>query len=290
MPFFSIIIPTYNRSNYLIDAIQSIQKQFYADWECIVVDDGSIDDTAMIVQKMIESDSRIKYLYQTNAERSVARNNGIRHSEGSYICFLDSDDLFKSNHLEDLHTEIVNLGYPEGMFFVNHTTLTIENEEQTGTLTYDQSSDYFIKNSIIPARVCIARTIFDKYQFDPRIVIVEDSVLWTQISFYYKVIHLEKENVIYRWHDENSVNIKNNCFLPRLSGLKVLFNQDDIKNRISREKRNEALSNCYYGIAKHHFYKRNFLKMLYNISKSLLKDRKSIQNKSKIYMIYEYIR
>lgn len=290
MPFFSVIIPTYNRSNYLTAAIQSIQKQSYIDWECIVVDDGSTDGTAMIVQKMIESDSRIKYLYQTNSERSIARNNGVKHSEGSYICFLDSDDLFKPNHLEDLHTEISNLGHPEGMFFVNHTTLTIENEESTGTVRYDQSSDYFIKNSIIPARVCIARTIFDKYQFDPRIVIVEDSVLWTQISFYYKVIHLEKENVIYRWHDENSVNIKNNCFLPRLSGLKVLFNQDDIKSRISREKRNEALSNCYYGIAKHHFYKRNFFKMVYNISKSLLKDRRSRQNKSKIYMIYEYIR
>lgn len=290
MPFFSVIIPTYNRSNFLTAAIQSIQNQSYTDWECIVVDDGSTDDTAIVVQKMIESDPRIKYVYQINAERSVARNNGIKNSTGSYICFLDSDDLFKSNHLEDLHVEISKLDHSEVMLFVNHTTLTIENEKSTETVVYDRSPDYFIKNAIIPARVCIARTIFDKYQFDPRIVIVEDSVLWTQISFYYKVIHLEKENVIYRWHDENSVNIKNNCFLPRLLGLKVLFNQDDIKSKISRKNRNEAISNCYYGIAKHHFYKRNFIKMVYNIIISLLKDRKSKQNKSKIYMIYEYIR
>ncbi len=290
MSFFSVIIPTYNRANYLPLTIKSIQNQTFKDWECIVVDDGSTDNTKDIVHELILNDSRIKYIYQDNAERSAARNNGVNHSSSNYICFLDSDDEYKDTHLADLYTEISKQNTPEALFFVNHTTLIDGVESSTETLKYDTSNDYFIKNSVIPVRVCISRSILNRFSFNPRIVIVEDAVLWTQIAFHYPVFHIEKENVIYRWHSDNSVNIKNNCFLPRLNGLKILFNQDFIKNGISKKTRNESLSNCYYGIAKHYEYKRFFFRMCLNIFISIYKDLSCKQNKAKIYMIYGYFR
>ena len=105
--FFSIIIPTYNRSGVLSIAIESIIVQRYEDWELIIVDDGSTDDTKKIVQEFLEKDSRIKYIFQENQERSAARNNGIKHADGDWVCFLDSDDVYLTNHLETLRQNIL---------------------------------------------------------------------------------------------------------------------------------------------------------------------------------------
>jgi hypothetical protein len=91
-PQISVIIPTYNRADMLGDAIASVLAQTYADWELIVVDDGSIDDTEAVVARY--SDPRIRYIYQENRKLPGARNTGIRASTGEYVAFLDSDDLF----------------------------------------------------------------------------------------------------------------------------------------------------------------------------------------------------
>ena len=101
MPFFSVIIATYNRAAFLPDAIRSVLNQRFSDFDLIIVDDGSTDDTAAVVKSY--TDHRLHYIYQENAERSVARNNGVNHSKGSYLCFLDSDDLWLPNHLQTLH-------------------------------------------------------------------------------------------------------------------------------------------------------------------------------------------
>ncbi len=290
MPFFSIVIPSYNRAEYLHLTIESIQDQLFQDWECVIIDDGSTDNSAEIVQEIIQNDARIKYIYQENAERSVARNNGIKNSSGEYICFLDSDDLYKENHLQVLFENIHISENKISLFFVNQTILIENREEKCSTITYYSSADYFIENSIIPVRVCIHRDIFKSYSFDQRIVIVEDAVLWTQIARHFPIFHIEVDTVIYRWHDDNSVNIKNNCFLPRLKGLYILFESKEMRQYISRKMRNKAIGNCYYGIAKHYSYKQNFIKMCIFIFRSILKDLKCKQNKAKIYMIYEYFR
>jgi teichuronic acid biosynthesis glycosyltransferase TuaG len=90
----SIIMPAYNAAAYISESINSILVQTHSDWELIVVDDGSIDTTRSIVEGYCRRDSRIKYIYQTNARQGRARNNGIANSLGDYIAFLDSDDLW----------------------------------------------------------------------------------------------------------------------------------------------------------------------------------------------------
>ena len=94
---FSIIIPTYNRASLIKETINSVLLQDYPNFEIIIVDDGSTDDTENIV-KSIE-DSRINYHKKTNAERGAARNFGIKLAKGEYITFLDSDDILYVNHL-----------------------------------------------------------------------------------------------------------------------------------------------------------------------------------------------
>jgi hypothetical protein len=105
-PFFSIITPTYNRAQYLGEMIESVQAQTFEDYEHIIVDDGSTDNSAELLQKAEESDNRIKVITQENRGRSAARNVGLDIAQGKYICFLDSDDFWRDYHLNLLHQEI----------------------------------------------------------------------------------------------------------------------------------------------------------------------------------------
>lgn len=95
----SIIIPTYNSQNSICRAIDSCLNQTYKDIEIIVIDDGSTDNTKEILQKYSD-EPRLKYIYQENQERSVARNNGLNIAKGDLIQFLDSDDVIHTNKLE----------------------------------------------------------------------------------------------------------------------------------------------------------------------------------------------
>lgn len=92
MPRVSVIIPTYNRALMLKEAIRSVLRQTYDDVEILVVDDGSSDDTAEIVQRF--DDRRMRYLYQENSGRSAARNHGMRAAKGEFLSLLDDDDYY----------------------------------------------------------------------------------------------------------------------------------------------------------------------------------------------------
>src|SRR5690554_3150909 len=95
---FSVIIPTYNRASLITKTIESVIDQSYQNFEIIVVDDGSTDNTKEVVKLIM--DPRLKYFYVENGERGRARNIGTFHAEGKYVTFLDSDDLWYSLGLE----------------------------------------------------------------------------------------------------------------------------------------------------------------------------------------------
>ena len=96
----SIILCTYNRAKLLPHAIRSVIKQTQKDWELIIIDDGSNDNTYNIVNKFLRQDSRIVYFYQNNQGLAKARNRGLAIATGAFICFVDSDDELTSHHLE----------------------------------------------------------------------------------------------------------------------------------------------------------------------------------------------
>ncbi|WP_354668745.1 glycosyltransferase family 2 protein [uncultured Bacteroides sp.] len=96
----SIVTPMYNGEKYVEETINSVLQQTYSNWEMIIVDDGSKDNSSFIVEEYSKKDRRIKLLRQNNAGSSAARNNGLRHVQGRYVCFLDSDDFWEPNFLE----------------------------------------------------------------------------------------------------------------------------------------------------------------------------------------------
>lgn len=94
----SIIIPAYNAERYIRDTIKSVIEQTYIDWELIIIDDGSVDGTADIVENFL-ADNRISYFYHKNSGVSASRNKGVAMSKGRYIAFLDADDVWEKNNL-----------------------------------------------------------------------------------------------------------------------------------------------------------------------------------------------
>lgn len=100
-PVASIIVPCYNKAIYLAETLDSVINQSFIDWECVIVNDGSIDDTELIAKGYCNKDSRFKYIYQKNSGVSSARNNGIKESSGKYILPLDSDDLLSRDYLSE---------------------------------------------------------------------------------------------------------------------------------------------------------------------------------------------
>ena len=95
----SVITPTYNRATFLAEAIDSVLAQSYRNFELLIVDDGSTDDTQTIVNNY-KHDARVVYQFQENQGQSVARNNALHASRGEFICFLDSDDRWLPERLQ----------------------------------------------------------------------------------------------------------------------------------------------------------------------------------------------
>lgn len=258
MPLFSIIIPTYNRAHILPRTIASVLAQTYSNWECIIVDDGSTDTTKDFITSY--SDTRIKYVYQQNAERSAARNNGIRHAQGEYICFLDSDDEYLPEHLEVLKDAIARIDSPiHAMYIVHalHNTKGIQ-EKPHYPILQENTLIYVFTQPITPTRVCIHRDILARIEFDEDICIVEDLVLWCKIASEFPVYQITEYTVQYHIHEDNSVNLKNNSYIQRLHGLKTFFARyPEVKQKLPSSIRKTVVSNTLFNIAKFHIHSGN---------------------------------
>jgi hypothetical protein len=104
--FFSILLCTYNRATTIEAAIESVVNQSFADWELLIIDDGSNDHTLDLINKYL-SDKRISYYYQSNSGAASARNFGLEKASGKYITILDSDDQYKEDHLLIRHEIVI---------------------------------------------------------------------------------------------------------------------------------------------------------------------------------------
>jgi glycosyltransferase involved in cell wall biosynthesis len=177
-PFFSIIIPLYNRERTISRAIDSILNQTFTDFEIIIVDDCSKDKSPEIVKSMQLSDSRIIYLRnEENKERCVTRNIGIQNSKGRYICFLDSDDYHLPFHLQTFHEKILRLEFPIGLLFTssfNETENRIRSERVCPIMDKMDKFHYLLTYTVNPQRWCVENSVTKKILFDPNITICED--------------------------------------------------------------------------------------------------------------------
>src|SRR5437762_12728182 len=98
-PLVSVILPAFNRGAYIAGALESVMAQTWTRWELIVVDDGSTDETAAVARQYADAHRGVIVLTQDNRGVAAARNTGIRRARGSYIAFIDSDDLWRADKL-----------------------------------------------------------------------------------------------------------------------------------------------------------------------------------------------
>lgn len=254
-PLFSIIIPTYNRSRYLPEAIKSIQQQTIADWEIIVVDDASTDTTPQLLAAISQSDNRIKHTRNDkNSERGFSRNAGIKMAQGKYLCFLDSDDMFLPHHLETFKNYLQQNPSFSGMLFTNSKLLN-ENTGQVGLKEVPHYASalnkygYLLHYTPNPARVCVTADVFNKFLFDASIPGLEDLDLWLHIATAFDIVHIEDYTSLYRVHDESYTTGDPARFEKELRNFNSIFNKAELKQVLPAEKTNRLLSMCYYHLS-----------------------------------------
>lgn len=181
-PFFSVVIPTYNREKHIKKAIDSVLAQTFTDFEVLVIDDGSTDGTRGVVQAY--TDPRVRYIYQENRERGAARNHGARLARGSYICYLDSDDYWFANHLEAAHHAIGSSHRRACHHFAHQyvsPTGELQREQRPNSL---ELSDFSSGNPLSCNAVVIPKEVLEKYPFreERGLAGSEDYELWLRLA------------------------------------------------------------------------------------------------------------
>lgn len=192
--FFSIIIPTYNRANFIRNTIESILFQDYENYELIVVDDGSSDNTNEIVKSIIENNpnKKINYIHQKNSERGVARNNGLKASQGDYVMYMDSDDTLYKNHLLVANEFILNKKSPE----VFHLRYDLKDQDlkkygEGPMYKTTANKDLIFGNFLSCNGVMLRKDIALENQFDENraMATVEDWHLWLRLAVKYPIYY-----------------------------------------------------------------------------------------------------
>lgn len=186
-PFFSIIIPTYNRAEFIGKTLESVLSQTYTDFEVIIVDDGSTDGTQEIVESL--KDERIRYIYQENGERGKARNTGMAIANGNYLTFLDSDDLLYLHHLELASQNIEKYSFP--FVYRQNYELRAPNgalQNQPEILKNDPNFEILKGNFFSCIGVFIHISVSKENLFceDRRLSYTEDWEYWLKLSVRYK--------------------------------------------------------------------------------------------------------
>jgi glycosyltransferase involved in cell wall biosynthesis len=271
MIHFSVIIPTYNRASLIALSIESVLNQTFSNWELIVVDDGSSDNTKEIVDNYCQKDARIKYVYQENAERCVARNNGILHSKGEYICFLDSDDYYLSNRLELLAIAISNLEEKVAAFYT-----AIKFEERGEELFVKDPGplvgnvfDYLYKAVIGTPQLCISKHILQKHTFDQKYIVGEDYELLNRIALEFPIIYLPNQTTVVACEHEGRTADLSSSYLKHIEMLEHVIR--DIRPPFSSTKiPNIYRHDAYLGLARSYLHEGKKYKMLQIIFKASL--------------------
>lgn len=188
-PLISIIIPAYNAGNFLAETIESVIAQTYSNWELIIIDDGSVDETASVVNGYTNKDERIKYFFQTNQKMASARNAGIKRAKGEYIAFLDADNLFLpdklSKHIDFMgsHPEC-DVSYGKINYFYGSNKAILYKNEQP-----EFSGDIFEKvlpqNFINVLAVMVKKELFDKFgAFQEGWYACDEHYVWINLSYH----------------------------------------------------------------------------------------------------------
>lgn len=252
-PLFSIIIPTYNREDMISHAVSSIVDQEYDDWEVVVIDDGSTDNTMEVVRGF--GDRRIRYVYIPRSERSAARNRGIKESCGRYCCFLDSDDYFLPNHLAVL----AGRANPKGDRLLK-TGFCVESLDgsRRHSEAWETGNPVMDVWTQLPGLLAYAipRDIALLHQFPAQFSFWEDRHFLLRLFLQHPVERIPFMTAVLREHPDRSVNLQSADVLEKriehtVGAVEDLFQKhgSQLEQWITPRMKRRKLANMLIGIA-----------------------------------------
>lgn len=204
---FSVIIPLYNKAPYVEKAIRSVLNQTFQEFELIVVDDGSTDDSLSLAKNCLLQTINYKLIEQHNQGVSTARNNGVKQAKYPYICFLDADDWWSPTFLEEMKAlidEFPDAGiYGSAYYIVKNgrqrvAPIGVENDFSKGLIDYCRVYAKTLCMPLWTGATIIKKTIFEAENgFKPTLKLGEDFDLWIRIAMKYPVAFLNKQLAYY---------------------------------------------------------------------------------------------
>ena len=237
----SVIVPCYNQARYLAEALDSVKYQTYTSWECIIVDDGSPDDTADVAKRFCNLDKRFKYLKKENGGLSSARNAGLQFARGVYIQFLDADDFIHKEKFLSAANYINN--FPECNLVLCNFKLYNDNLNQYTLPEFSINKHITFKDIItdwdiafvIPIHCGIIKKEIMP-EFNEQLKAKEDWLFWIEIFKHIKDYHFINEfYAFYRRHNNNMTNeyefIKENTLSAYVFAHNIV-NSPELKNII----------------------------------------------------------
>lgn len=243
-PLISIITPAYNAEKYLAETIESVLQQTYSNWELLIVDDGSTDKTAHIIQEFLKQDNRIQYHYQPNGRQGKARNLAIKHAKGKYLAFIDADDLWTETKLEKqvaVFTQFpqVDLVYTNGVSFEDSIdNVASEHKGMKGLINKSFMFQSMLSGKSLPnLSVMVKKECVDAingFAEDKRLQNAEDYQLWLRLADNDCQMYGLAENLFYYRLHENQVTSQDSMAFEQAVWATYLA---DLKQINFREKR-----------------------------------------------------
>ncbi len=238
-PFFSIIIPTYNRAPFIKETINSALQQHYNSFEIIVVDDGSQDNTEEVVNAI--SSPKIRYYKKKNRERGAARNFGMKRAKGQYITFLDSDDRYYPQYLENAYESLLYYNYP---FFL-HVGYEVVSEKGKSLRKVDhlKNNDIYMfvrGNPLSCLGVFLHQQVVQQHTFKEERALAgaEDWEMWIRIATRYGIKTDNRISAAMIQHQERSLQSKTAYDLLRSkkAALKHISEDEAVQKKLGHYK------------------------------------------------------
>ncbi len=272
-PMISTIMPTYNRQNLIVEAIESALNQTWTNLELIVIDDGSTDNTKILLSKY-NHDKRFIYIYQNNLGQSVARNRGLKEAKGDFIAFLDSDNVWLLDKLEK-QVEVINKNQDCDIFYGDCISID-EDGIEISRINMPRYSGYITKHLIKDNHVSMNTTLTKKKCFDvlgglsEKVRVGDDYELWLRLSTQFKFKYTPEYFAKYRIMEEQISTDKARRFDSNESVLKEFFNT--FPEAVSLREKNRGLSFFYVRRARYEISRHYYRYAINNIVKSLTYD------------------
>jgi glycosyltransferase involved in cell wall biosynthesis len=208
MPETTVLIPVFNCAKYIVAAIESVLAQKYTDYELLLIDDGSTDNTAEIISKM--KDSRIVFLKNSKNRGIVyTLNKGLALAKAKYIARMDGDDIILGNRLEtqiDFLNSNPDFGIVGGWYQVINEEGKIINTVQGITDSHNAQLSLLFRNQFTHSAITMRTDLAKQLKYDPELQFCEDYDLWARFAEVSKVANLPAYYLSYRWYSENSCN------------------------------------------------------------------------------------